>query len=855
MSVILPHQYIVNRGYISATQNILTDIVSIGNYLGPFPKNVVQSCAPSSTLKLDNGAFQWGTTSANNTPIQYYRPIPKVKCVNNNSQDGFHNSSILDYTYFNLVVDQSGNPLNSNVWTNNIIGSGNAYSKSSTPFINILQDGNPTRISYINPAQAAAMPSTGDTPENSFFNITYNTKTPFSIFNSSNPSSHTVTMQPVNNKISIDQWDMTNGGVFPPRWSMIKNEWNIQSRNHVDQIVIMDSINNIYLSTQVFFNNAWMLDNLKYGISPIYYSAYASKILPTMEPFKSLLAGIPIDIIQSKLNIFTQGITTIATTTVTGTSSTGTVSPYSQNISIPAVTMTNFLNKNPIPDNGVVCDPGSGCKLGIVGTGVDMKAGCVAPSCTPSPMAYKVGGTSTTDPNKGATQQQVTIVPAYNGKAPSMIYVPLYTLIKLLWDSCSPNNTTFVIVDNNENNIENTIPDFGHITPNLKIIYRCYFWALNCSNKSIKGSKNLQASAYSTFVTTPFATLGLTGTPDLSYLIDVGAYYKAIYDNTYQSESDYSNMFSKPSYSKCERGCSGYTDSRTGDICIPTSSNNATCKQSDACTPMCNNNFCLNTYPNYTSTVLNTLIPLSSSIFCPANSNASSVLMNYPQSFYKQTKAPPPPMPPGVTPPPRFGTSGNSIPIKDKETFLCEDRGLGNIYRYNANGTNGPTKTKYSNAKIAASYTPGMDITSATWVWSHSLDGTSLSCNKIPLDFSGSITCPSGQNCSAPTTTNQNIPDPQPKAVEKSQVQTKTQPEEEEEEEEQIEDESQTNNSSTSNQSSGLIISGIFIFICVLLLLSGVALFIYLQTQNMNTGKKHKKSSKHSGGEYFYYDL
>ena len=636
---------------------------------------------------------------------------------------------------------------------------------------------------------------------------------------------------------------MTNGGVYPPRWTMIKNEWNIQTRNHVDQILIMDSINNIYLSSQVFHNNTWMLHNLKYGITPIYYCGYAAKIQPTMEPFKSLLAGIPIDVIQTQLNIFTTGINPANTNpVVTGSSPNGTVSPYSQNISIPAVTMNSNTTKNPIPTNGVLCDPQAGCTLGYLGTGVNVKLGCVAPSCTPAPLQYTVDGSRLTDNPDGSSNQgsnNVVIVPAYNGKVPAMIQVPLYILIKTLWDACSPANTTFVVVNNSEANIESSISDFTYITTNLKIIYRCYFWALNCSNKSIKGS-NLQASAYTAFVTTPFNALGIS-TSDLSYLVDVAAYYKAIYDNTYQSQSDYSNMFSKPSYSSCQTGCSKYTD-RSGTICVPTTSNITTCLPSPACTPMCNNNFCINPYPNYASSVLSTLNPVSPGVFCASNSAASSTLMNYTPSFYPQTKAlPTPPPPPGPVQP-RLGLNTPSIIIQDQETFLCEDRGLGNIYRYNKNSGSGPTKTKYSNVQIAMTYTPSMDVSNSSWVWSHSLDGTSLRCNQIPLDFSGSITCPAGKNCSPPSVAAPTV---------------NSQPEEEEEEEEEQEEEAQEEEEpppdNSANVTGGLVLCGIFGCILFVLIGGGVAAYFYLKSKQIPlSGKKNRKSSK--GGDYFYYD-
>jgi hypothetical protein len=527
-TIILPHEYIINRGYISATQNILTDIISIGNYIGPpiTPSTTFnQGCAPNSTINTNNGPYQWGTASANNTPITHYRNITPFGCINNTKKNGLHDSSILDYNYFNLVIDQSGNPQNSNVWTNNLKSSGNPYSNSSTPFINIKQPGNNIRTSYKNPAQSVAMPSSGNTLENSLFYITYNTNTPFSLFDTSNPSTPIKIKEPnsTTKQISPDQWDYNNTGVHPPYWSMINNEWNIYSRNHVDQILIMDSINTIYLSSHVSHNGSRFFNNFVYGITPIYYCAYAAKILPTVEPFKSLLAGKGIDEIQNMYNIFNIGIInpTIplqpSSSSTTNFSST-TQSPYTKTLSKNSITLQTINNKNPSPINGVACDDvPNGCQLGNTGTPQNPKIECVAPSCTASPMMWTntssfIGMTMSSNIDQGlsTTGIPVTIVPAYSGTVPKIIQVPLYTFIKLLWDMCSPTSTQYVIVDNIENNIENNIPDFSFITPKLQIIFRCYFWALNCINQSIRGSKNLQSTAYARLVTAPYTTLNLS---------------------------------------------------------------------------------------------------------------------------------------------------------------------------------------------------------------------------------------------------------------------------------------------------------------------------------------------------------
>jgi hypothetical protein len=123
--------------------------------------------------------------------------------------------------------------------------------KKNTPFINILKDGNPTRISYINADQSSAFPNSISQNEEAYYYITYNTETSYSMFDRNNYVSpislKTVTNTNGNNQIRIDQWDRINNATtdYPPWWIMIKNEWKTVTRNHVDQILIMDSINNI----------------------------------------------------------------------------------------------------------------------------------------------------------------------------------------------------------------------------------------------------------------------------------------------------------------------------------------------------------------------------------------------------------------------------------------------------------------------------------------------------------------------------------------------------------------------------------------------------------------------------------
>ena len=899
---ILPHQFIVNRGYISASQNILTDIINVGNYIGAFPTKPNLGCAPASSIDLTQGTYQWGVASDNNKPvINYRKPIDKT-CINlPKVTNGFNNSSILDYTYFNLVLDQNNIPTGSNIWEKNLssINSGNIYAKSTTPFINILKDGNPTRISYMNTKQSNAIPETIRNTSDGFYYITYNTEVPFSVFNTDNHSTPTPLQSPVNNKISPDQWDITNGntnGILnPPWWTIIKNEWNILTRNHVDQILIMDSVNNIYLnSIASITETSATISNLIYGVTPIYYSAYAAKVLPTMEPFKSLLAGTPIDIIQANLNVFNMGIISSNTNPVITRSSiastpsassilsSGTISPYTQSISIPAVTIESNVTKNMIPKPGVVCDRDSGMNIVTVQECIpllnEMKPKVIlVPSHTPicstdcsgtvtcepskdcvnAPMLYQcpsaTAGTDTAN-NCNTAKQTITIVPAYNGIAPKKIFVPLYKLIKVLWEKCSGQNPIFVVVDNNENNIESSIPDFAYLTDSLKTIYRCYFWALNCNNKSINGSRGLQANAYTSFVTEPYTSLNLpTTSPDLSYLIDAGAYYKAIYDNCYQYTSEWSDMFGKPSEKNCATGCGAYTDRRTGAQCTPTQANYNTCVASPACKPMCNNNFCVNSYPNYTSGIYNTLSKAASSyVFCGSNGNASSNLMTYPTSFYPQVQAPPPPppvMPPSIPLPPRLGatTTATSIAIQDKQTFLCQDRGLGHIYRYNATNN---TKTQYSSAGIAATYTPSMDLSSSMWVWSNSLDGTSLKCNNIPSDLSNTISCPSGQTCITPSS-----------SISLGDLNTGyTEPENEEPRDEEPGDEEPADDNVVSEDlSEGItmlsIIIGIIGYIFFIIIAGLIIYFAYVNRKKIPKPKLPKLSKvvKPNGG-YFYYD-
>ena len=616
--------------------------------------------------KINNGDLCINILGDNDYDNTYYTTIDTSAYDSNRNNLDWYVPSITNPTinpYTQISLKLSANPLNSpSVQRNNLLNPDPTYISSTY---------------------------TNHYPEGVFY-IRYKTsRGAFSQFNSSNFDSPTVKVSADSNKmIGPDLWWSI---LLPsPEWFMIQNEWGIKTKNNEDQILIMDFINNIYVD----------LLNLTQSSTVIYYAGYASKVLKTIEPFKSLLAGIPIDIIQQRINIFNVGL-----------------SDSSLNASVSSSTQSNTLTYD---------------------------------------QNTKTSGSGTISPYN---------IPISGSTPPKYLCVPLFNVIRALWGWSS--YSTNMIVDNNGFAIEAKIPDFSFISDQNKIVYRCYWWALNIFNLSIPTSIRNNFIKFMTNI--PVPTSGTYANPfkntdgstyDTTVFVDAAAYFKAIYDNCYLIP-DNIFMFGKPSNYPCQN-CEVHS---TTNYPYPGSNPNA----SYVCPVNCNGPFfCINSIPQPNSKILGVINSMNTSggniaayTFCKsASAGASSSISVVPAPLPPPPPPPPPVTPPGVSPPPRLGATNSSttVAIADKQTFLCQDRGVSNIYRYNKTEN---TKTKYATGIVAASYTPSMDLTSSSWVWSNSLDGVSLTCGAITLDLSTTISCPKGEYCGPPPSSS-NQPKPTP---------------------------------------------------------------------------------------------
>ena len=167
-------------------------------------------------------------------------------------------------------------------------------------------------------------------------------------------------------------------------------------------------------------------------------------------------------------------------------------------------------------------------------------------------------------------------------------------------------------------------------------------------------------------------------TYDTTVFVDAAAYFKAIYDNCYLIP-DNIFMFGKPSNYPCQN-CEVHS---TTNYPYPGSNPNA----SYVCPVNCNGPFfCINSIPQPNSKILGVINSMNTSggniaayTFCKsASAGASSSISVVPAPLPPPPPPPPPVTPPGVSPPPRLGATNSSttVAIADKQTFLCQDRGV-----------------------------------------------------------------------------------------------------------------------------------------------------------------------------------
>lgn len=679
---LVPYYFIINRGYISAIQDIKNDIVLASNYLYPalnLNNEGVGTCPPSlsppsvadesTTIATQTGTtstYFWGIKVRETPNYTYTRTIPNgIKCINKIKP--------LDKNGSLLIIDQTVAPADTPANISRTIAAAAGTNPYTLFPLKNINDPIPFRNRNISENPEIAAPRAGYTYNTSTYFIRYTTDPVdggFYAYDSTKPDQPNKLVPAKNGMIGPDDFVELNAD--PYSWHLIRNIWNIKSRDHPDQALIMDQINNIYIDRA----------NLFMQVSVIFYAGYASKVLPTVEPFKSLLAGYPIDIIQEKTNVFRKGLIgtdIVVNSTESKTSPNATKSPYE---SLP--TFPDIKFKSSIFDTNNTW--------------------------------YKIFKIEA----KPADLQEIIVKKAYTLE--KAIYVPIFKVIKTLWDECSKFDTStppkplYPVVDNTGTNCESLIPDFAFITSYNQIIYRCYFWALNANNKSINGET--KTKAYTNFIAN-LSAIG-TGVKDFheTMLVDAAAYYKALYDNNYLLSGD---RFGKPDNPR----------NSSGDFCVNKSPN---------------------TNDNSFITGGLSIDPVGY-VFCALQASASDNISLVSPPPPDPPPPPPPLITPSIPPPPRIST------LNDKQTFLCENRNVSRIYKYNQS-TN--TKIPYASAGIAITYTPSMtsgSLSDSLWVWNNSLDGVNLKCSQISNDMTiSSIYCPNGQNCAPPPSETDNIP-------------------------------------------------------------------------------------------------
>jgi len=681
---LVPYYFIINRGYISATQDIKNDIILADNYLYPAlnidstgkgtcppslsPPSVADQSIDVVTITGYTTTYFWGIRTGDVPNYTVTRKIPDgIKCINKIRP--------IDKNGSLLMIDQTKLPADTPANIYKTIAE--AAGKNPYTLFPLQQIGDtaPLRNTNISPDPRVATPDGGNNYNKSTYFIRYTTDPVNGGFYAFDPATLDQPKKLVSAKsdgmLSPDDFVALNAD--PYSWHLIQNTWNIKNRNHPDQCVIMDQINNIYIDRA----------NLFMQVTVIFYAGYAAKVLPTVEPFKSLLDGIPIDTIQEKTNVFRKGLigTDVTMPLIIGSanaSSSGTLSPYNSLQSFPTTTFKGSVT-NPL-------DP----ILAI----------------------FNIQATTT-------TPVTVTIKNAYTLE--KAIYVPIFKVIKTLWDECAKFDTStppkplYPVVDNAGVNCESLIPDFAYITSYNKIVYRCYFWALNANNKSITGQT--ATAAKTNFFTDLAASTGVKDFHE-TMLVDAAAYYKALYDNNYLLSND---QFAKPSNASRP----------TGKFCVRKSPNTST------------SGF----------TTGGTSIDSTGYVFCELSQSASDVINLVRPPPPDPPSPPPPPIPPGVSPPPQISQ------LNDKQTFLCENRSIARLYQYKQ-ATN--SKIPFANAGVAISYTPSMtslSLSDSNWVWTNSLDGINLKCSQIQNDTTVQpIYCPKGQTCAPPPSESGLIP-------------------------------------------------------------------------------------------------
>lgn len=827
---VIPYWFILNRGYISSTQDILNNIVIAGNYLypstfcplsSPSPPAGITSAAEST--KIATGRVSWpgplgGIFGGGGSYTVYSnteRTIPDgVNCIAKlgardiqtevfvpkfDSADSIERW--IDYYKNVILAGDKRNPLTSGLLQNVqlVDASKHVWPPVFDIFARLLNIPNPEQTlvssaSKLNlrrktyksadPMIASPNKDPGDSYQTSTYYLTYNTdKTHGGVwsFNPCDPSGPCKIMSSDSGVVGPDDWLKPTpdnpSGFAPARYHLINNNFDIRTRNNADQILIMDPSNNIFMDDFT----------LMLTVNVIFYCGYASKWLSTVEPFRSLLLGYPIDFIENQLNIFSQGVsdstidairiplkpvvrsTTIATPSATGIYSAASVSvPQTSPVLVTiAQAEAAFPSRSPYSR----ASPNITLKEESVMDSTNKKVVTKMAVTNSAPGSY--------------------INP--NNLTKAVLCVPTYWIIRQLWDMCSQadaqGNSKYPVmgfVNGKLNIIENIMPDFANnlVTDYLKITYRCYFWALNFNNKSFDDYANNAANNSDTkslLMRTIINELRIglvnyvsdknvfnvntSNTVDYSYYVDAAAYYKALYDNNFKDKTDY---FLKPSSTACEPKCGTIGVNK---VSTPDNPDVDIGRRYPPCAPGCGNGiFCLNKSPNTVrkSFLFNgrDSVDPTGFVFCNISSGGESKGTDF-INFVRVPPIPdpPPPPPPSVsaTPLPRLSTADQpngtnpTVRIREGQTFLCEDRSLRNVYKYTLASLNGPDQPKvpaklpYQSLGMAASYTPDMDIASSTWVWKNSLDGIILKCRDLPIDnTTPSITCPLGQNCDPP---------------------------------------------------------------------------------------------------------
>jgi hypothetical protein len=864
----VPYWYIVNRGYISANQDVLNNVIIANNYLWPTPCDALaldqDTVAPSSTPVTQQGTFyMWGFI-----PIQFSYPSTSlrkidtgVKCIKSQTSRDFVET---------ILVNDAANGLTNEQMAQNASSGKNPVANSALQSVKVSPGGcNPVCIGavgllgalcgsqcagdqskylrkvYISDDPKIASPDTD--PDSSYISSTYYIKyntDPVNggvfVFDTCNPGAP---FKPISTDsggiIGPDTWlnQSTPSAPYSPLpYHLIQNIYHIKTRHHFDQSLIMDPSNNIFLDHL----------NLEMGVTVIYYSGYAAKILPNVEPFKSLLKGYPIDFIQSQLNIFSLGL------------------------SDQSLDATNVPAAN-LPAGGLA--------------GPVSLAAALATTTTKSPYDPSIITNIAPVQLASADNKLYTTKLGYSGPAKPIIHISIFSIIKVLWDNCVGDTTRFPVMGFDPNstatpavlvNIEAYIPDFSKVTMYVRTVYRCYFWALNVNNQTlIKASptfmaqvrtalvkdlidarlfdKNLPNGTLSASLTAniPNGTAGTasTVTPppitlenlDYSYYVDAAAYYKALYDNNYNSRLD---QFQKPNVGVCRDNCGTVgTSSRDLGVRYP------------PCQDGCGSTvFCVNKSPNSTSNSFKfngRNIDPTGYVFCAASGGKSNGTTEI-----KIVTVPPVPLPP---PPPVFAPSVPPVPrltiatLRPNQTFLCESRSLQNVYKYTAQGK----KVAYTSLGIAQSYTPEMDVTNSMWVWKNSLDGITTKCNQIETDFSvPSISCPNNMYCGpSPSSTNTSGPPPLGAG---DQVGDNLNPEDGDNDEEGEGEEEVNDNSSVI---ASIMCSGIILFGILMLCSVSVVIFIVMSKKQTTVAKAAKVAklvakpvAKVGGFLQYYYD-